>query len=269
MKINKLFVSVLFGFLLYGCGGQSSNAQTNGYQVISPPSTLNVPSYYTKYINASGIPIVANSIVSDTALFKMKYIVDIMVWKDAATQQQLLANLKRILIIPKADGMTSLPEYVNLDQTNPLPNGETWNQRAQGVGWTAALPYMSCSEANLLESGYPLDRYSDQSICIHEFAHTVWEAGVVFRDSNAQSRLDALYAADASSGFLGNSYAGSIAREYWAEGVQAWFNAASCTNKADTPVCTNTALYQSEYGLWNEIGHWFASPYQLQSPIYP
>jgi hypothetical protein len=128
---------------------------------------------------------------------------------------------------------------------------------------------MSCSEANLLHSGWPLDRYVDESICIHEFAHSVFDAGIVFRDSGAQDRLTAAYNADVARGFLGTTYAGTNTREYWAEGVQAWFNAASCSNTANTPTCTQTALYQYDYALWNEIGHWFPAPYELQAPLYP
>jgi len=249
--------------LLAACGGNVAYAQ-----VQAPPSYLRLPSYYTKYVDASGIPVVSNSTVADAALYKMQYIVNVMIYRDPSVKQQLQAHLRRVLIIPKNDGMTSLPEYANLDQTNPIP-GSTWNQRAQGVGWTDALPYMSCSEANLLHSGYPLDRYTDESICIHEMAHTVFDAGIVFRDADAQNRLTALYNADVSRGLLGSTYAGTNTREYWAEMVQAWFNAASCSNPNNTPICTQNALYQYDLPLWNEIGHWFPTPSQLMAPIYP
>lgn len=252
-------------FLLLGaCGGGTAAAA--GVQ--APPAYLKLPAYYKKYLDAGGIPIVANGTVADAALFKMQAIVNTMISKDAAVKQQLQARLRRVLIIPRNDGMTSLPEYATLDQTNPIP-GSTWNQRAQGVGWTDALPYMSCSEANLLHSGYPLDRYTDESICIHEFAHTVFDAGIVFRDGDALNRLTALYNADVSRGLLGNTYAGSSVSEYWAENVQAWFNAASCTNPNNTPICTQNVLYKNDRPLWNEIGHWFPAPYQLSVQLYP
>ena len=244
----------------------SGNAAAAGVQ--APPAYLKLPSYYKKYIDAGGIPIVSNGAVADAALLKMQYIVNTMISKDGPVKQQLQARLRRVLIIPKADGMTSLPEYAALDQTNPIP-GSTWNQRAQGVGWTDALPYMSCSEANLLHAGYPQDRYTDESICIHELAHTVFDAGIVFRDGDAQNRLTALYNADVARGLLGNTYAGQNTREYWAENVQAWFNAASCTNPNNTPICNQNILYAYDRALWNEIGHWMPAPYQLSTPLYP
>lgn len=263
--------------LLGGCGGKAANdapaavtkaGSSQAVQVTTPPAYLNVPAYYTKYLDASGVPIVAHSTVADAALFKMKTIVDTMLWKDSYTRQQVVANLRRVLIIPKNDGMTTLPEYATLDQTNPIP-GSTWNERAQGVGWTQAIPYMSCSEANLLHSGWPQDRYTDESICIHEFAHAVWDAGIVYRDTGAQARLEKLWKADLDRGFLGTTYSSQNSREYWAEGVQAWFNAASCTNTNTTPTCTHNSLYWYDYPLWAEVGKWFYAPYQLTTQIYP
>ncbi len=267
MANKKIITTGLLGILLSVQIFLPSQAVAENH-VTAPPAYLRLPAYYQKYVDASGVPVVANSTVSDSALLKMKYIIDTMLQKDAFVRQQLIARLRRVLIIPKNDGMTSLPEYAQLDQTNPIP-GSTWNQRAQGVGWTEALPYASCSEANLLHSGWPLDRYIDESICIHEFAHTVYDAGIVFRDTTALARLTALYNADLQRGFLGNTYAAQTVSEYWAEGVQAWFNAASCANPNTTPTCTNLSLYQTDYPLWYEIGHWFPSPYQLQTQIYP
>ena len=265
MKVIKATAAGCVFLILSACGGGNAMA-ANGVQ--APPSYLKLPTYYKKYIDASGIAIVSNEAVDDAALLKMQYIVNTMVSKDEPTRQQVVAHLSRIVIIPKADNLTSLPEYATLDQTNPLP-GTTWDQRAQGVGWSEARPYMSCSEANLMHSGYPMDRYTDESICIHEFAHTVFDAGIVYRDPDAQKRLTALYNADVSRGLLGTTYAGTNTQEYWAEGVQAWFSAASCSNKANTPICTQYALYQTDPQLWNEIGHWFPAPYQLSIQLYP
>jgi hypothetical protein len=251
--------------LLLAASGCSAHA-ANGVQ--TPPPHLGLPSYYTKYIDASGIPIVSNSAVDDAALYKMQRIVNAMLNRDASVKQQVQARLRRVLIIPKNEGMTSLPEYANLDQTSPLP-GMTWNQRAQGVAWTDALPYVSCSEANLLHSGYPLDRYTDESICIHEMAHTVFDAGIVFRDPDVQNRLSTLYNAAIRRGMLANTYAGTNTSEYWAESVQAWFNAASCSNRNNTPICTQTALYQLDPSLWKEIKNWFPTYAPQATKLFP
>jgi hypothetical protein len=259
-------LAVLVATALTACGGdngsidaveqsatlKSAKAAASVGAITLPPANLHANPYYTKYIDASGIPILANGVVADAALIKMQYIVQRMVERDPWTRDALVRNLKAVLIIPSGRGMTSLPEYSNFDAS--------WNDRAQGVGWTQSLPYSSCSEANLVHAGYPLDRYVDESICVHEFAHTVFDAGIVARDSGAQIRLNNLYQAAVKSGYLGNSYAAATVSEYWAEGVQAWFNAASCSNRQSSTICTNSELWQKDPGLWQEIGSWFPLP---------
>jgi hypothetical protein len=221
--------------------------------------------YYKKYVEASGIPIVASAEVGDKALLKMRDVVDTMLKKDPATREALAKNLKGILIIPKDKGMTTLPEYANLDKTNPLP-GQSWNDRAQGIGWTPSLPYVSASEANLLHSGSPQDRYPDESIYIHEFAHAVFDAGIASRDPGARSRLNNLFADAKANGYLQNSYAASNPSEYWAEGVQAWFNAAA-GNGSSTTIGTNKQLHDADPKLWNELHRWFPAPDELTHAI--
>jgi len=263
--VRLAYRALLVLLLLLAASDNTPALAADGVQ--TPPSQLGLPSYYTKYIDASGIPIIANGAVDDAALYKMQRIVNVMLERDASVRQQVRARLRRVLIIPRNEGMTSLPEYTNLDQTAPIA-GATWNQRAQGVAWTDNLPYVSCSEANQLHSGYPQDRYTDESICIHEMAHTVFDAGIVFRDTDAANRLTALYKAAVKRGALGNTYAGTNTSEYWAESVQAWFNAASCGNPSNTPVCTQKALQQSDPLLWNEIKQWFPMPTQ-PATLYP
>ncbi len=268
---KKLLYLLLLLFCVHADVHAQAAASSFGSQnVTAPPNWLSLDrSYYKKYLDASGVPIVASSTVSDAALKKMKYIVNRMLEKDWHTRQAVVTNLKRVLIIPKDQGMTSLPEYRNFDQTFPIP-GSTWNERAQGVGWTAENPYVSCSEADLLNSGAPSDRYTNESICIHEFAHTVFEAGIMKRDNNAYTRVLNLYNDALRRGYITTSmYAGATVHEYWAESVQAFFNSANCYDLATTPVCTNMALYNQDRNMWNEVGKWFYAPYQFTPQMYP
>ncbi|MFT0175020.1 hypothetical protein ACLKMY_40200 [Paraburkholderia mimosarum] len=223
--------------------------------------------FYKKHLDASGIPIVARAEVADSALSKVRRIIDRMVSKHVVIRRRLARNIKGFLIIPKGSEMTTLPEYADLDQRFPLPSGEKWDKRAQGVGWAPDYPYVSCSEANLLHLGLPFDRYPNESICIHEFSHAVLNAGILFEYPSFASRIDALYE-NAKNTYLGNSYAGENRDEYWAEGSQAWFNAADCTNRAKSPTCTIHELYQIDPHFAREISKWFPFPFE-GSPIFP
>ena len=67
---------------------------------------------------------------------------------------------------------------------------------------------------------------------IHEFAHTVLEMAVEPDDPDFVARLDDAYAEALAAGLWSDTYAASDINEYWAEGVQDWFDA---NRDADPP----------------------------------
>jgi hypothetical protein len=68
------------------------------------------------------------------------------------------------------------------------------------------------------------DRWRGESICVHEYAHTMHSGAwsVAIPDFNV--RLDAAFRAATAAGKYANTYAGSKLSEYLAEGVQDWYN---------------------------------------------
>jgi hypothetical protein len=92
-----------------------------------------------------------------------------------------------------------------------------WSYRARGLAGGS----VSCGEENLL--GFPGDPWQGENIFIHEFAHGL--QGVIGGiDEPFNARLAALYEEAKQSGrFRGYAIEGGIG-EFWAEGVQAWFN---------------------------------------------
>jgi hypothetical protein len=115
-----------------------------------------------------------------------------------------------------------MPEYKNLDKDFPLPNGQSWDDRARGLGATPNIPLSSGAEENIL--CYPQDVYKGENILIHEFAHTVLIMGVEFTESKFRNRLTTAYNAALAKGLWDNTYADDTVDEYWAEGVQDYFN---------------------------------------------
>ena len=115
-----------------------------------------------------------------------------------------------------------MPEYKNLDKDFPLPGGESWDARARGLGATPFIPLGSGAEENIL--CYQSDRYLGEDILLHEFAHTVLIMGVQFADSGFRNRLTTAYNAALSKGLWANTYADDTVDEYWAEGVQDYYN---------------------------------------------
>ena len=92
------------------------------------------------------------------------------------------------------------------------------------VAWEAARrdPFCSCAEENLL--GYPGDPYAAECILIHEFAHNIHLRGLVNVDPTFDLRLEATYDAAMKAGLWKGKYASVNHHEYFAEGVQSWFD---------------------------------------------
>tara|TARA_R110002096_G_scaffold408075_4_gene607087 strand:+ start:6241 stop:7098 length:858 start_codon:yes stop_codon:yes gene_type:complete len=210
-----------------------------------PPNSLGLDPFYEKYVDAGGIPIVASAAVSDDAFLVACEIVSHMVSQRPDVVAALVANDVRVGIISVNDGTTDMPEHRDLDTDFPLPNGETWDDRTRGVGATHAAPLASVGEENLL--GLVADRYFGQSILVHEFGHTVFDLGIATADPDTSDELDEAFRLAQASGLYGASYAGTNSQEYWAEGVQSWYD--TNPNVDGNPVETRDDLMQMDADL--------------------
>mgnify|MGYP002223814976 CR=1 FL=1 len=72
---------------------------------------------------------------------------------------------------------------------------------------------------------YPNDRYLGENILVHEFGHTVLLLGIAQIQPSFLNRLKVAYANAMSKSLWKNTYAATNWDEYWAEGVQDWFDA--------------------------------------------
>jgi len=94
------------------------------------------------------------------------------------------------------------------------------------VFWTAA-PRPRRLAGELREENilcYPGDPYSTENILIHEFAHAMHGEGLKAIDPTFDSRLKAAYQSAIKRGLWKGTYAAVDRSEYWAEGVQDWFD---------------------------------------------
>jgi len=100
----------------------------------------------------------------------------------------------------------------------------TFDDGTRGLGATVACPVMSVGEENLLPGRLVDPKYPDESILVHELAHTVMNLGL--RETSwYQDIKDAYAAARRSNAYDLTSYCMQNADEYWAEMTQAWFRA--------------------------------------------
>lgn len=221
-----------------------------GVTTPSPLLGLKLDFFYRKYLDASGLPVLASHRVDDKALHIAQNIVAQML----ANCPDVLAELKRLKIrigvIGKVEQTCDLPEHRDLNTAFP---GTDWNARTRGVGATVERPLTSCGEENLLKLFD--DRYAGQNILVHEFAHTV-HLGKRRIDANWDNSLKAAFEAARVAHLWENTYAGSNYEEYFACGVQAFYNVAAEASPANgiyNFVNTREELKDYDIRLYNLI----------------
>ena len=168
-------------------------------------------------------------------------------------------------VIGKNDQTTDLPEYVGL-----RTKADFWNKRARGLGATSAAPASSVGEENLL--GLVTDRYRGESIMVHEFAHTLHTMGLNSLDPRFEPRLKETFARANKKQLWAKSYAATDHLEYWAEGVQSYFDANMPVSRPDgihNGVATCVALKQDDPELYNLIDKTLKSPKWKWTPPNP
>jgi alpha-glucosidase len=188
-------------------------------QITIPPAYLELDSFYEKYMNVNGIHVISSWRVPDSCFYAayitVKALTDIL---PAEVMESLTRHNTRIGIMARYEGTTDIPEHAHLANDTTL----NWDVRARGLGGTVRLPLTTCAEENIL--AYQIDKYHAEDILIHEFAHTIHYVGIAPIDDNFNSRLQASLDEAISNGKWVNTYAATNIAEYWAEGVQSWFN---------------------------------------------
>jgi len=186
-----------------------------------------VPNFYAQRVSAHGYPIVGSAKVDPHALQEAAYLVDLMLAKRPDVREAMILSGSRLCIMAWDEFTTDLPEFAWLANTplREVSGGRSkdfWDARARGLGGSETDPFCSCGEENLL--GYPGDPYSTECILIHEFAHNIHLRGLINVDPTFDDRLIKTYHAAMAAGLWKGKYASVNHHEYFAEGVQSWFD---------------------------------------------
>jgi hypothetical protein len=202
-----------------GMGGQggSAGACTEVTPVPEAVRTrLSLDPFYEKHVDARGLSVLGSAEPSDESLRLACKLVNNMLSQRDDVRQELIRRKARFAIIGKDEGTAEIPEYGYRD--GPQEDIDYINQRARGLGGLVA----SCGEENIL--CLDADRYPRESICVHEFSHTISTYGLYSAEDGFEAALEAAYDAALASGILDDSYRNSSLQEYWAEGVQDWYD---------------------------------------------
>ena len=221
--------------------GDSPAPLKGSTQVGPPPAALKVPAFYTKYVDANGYPIVGSAKVNDYALKEAAYLVNLMLAKRPDVRAAMVKSGSRMCVMAYNECTTDMPEYAGLTPK------DYWDARARGLGGSEDDPICSCAEENLL--AYEGDPYAAECILIHEFAHNIHLRGMVNVDPTFDGRVQKVYEAAMKAGLWKGKYASVNHHEYFAEGVQSWFDNNRVNDHDHNHVNTRALLLEYDPGL--------------------
>lgn len=262
--MNKILYPVIL-ILMFSCcmndkkriSQDNKELQENiQWMITTPPKSLNLDIFYKKYVYVNGIHMLSSQRVPDSALYAA---CDIIMYMTEALPLEVLQELTkrntRVAVMARYEGTTDIPEHAYLANDTSL----NWDVRARGLGGEIDLPLTTCAEENLL--CYQIDKYHAEDILIHEFAHTIHGVGILPIDPQFNDKLQKSLDDAIQQGKWEMTYAKTNVYEYWAEGVQDWFNVNAEVPLPDgkhNHVNTRSELKQYDPGL-----------YQLLAGIFP
>jgi hypothetical protein len=211
------------------------------WEITAPPSELKLSSFYEKHVSVNGYPVVSSGKVNDYALKEAAYLIDMMLARRPDIKEAMIESGSRMIVMAHNEYTTEVPEHAHLKPK------EYWDARARGLGGSRSDPVCSCGEENLL--AFEGDPYSTENILIHEFAHNIHYRGMDRLDDTFDDRLKKSYEAAMEAGLWKGKYASVNHAEYFAEGVQSWFDNNRQPDHDHNHVDTRAELLEYDPGL--------------------
>jgi len=250
-KSTVLTTTLGHRFVLVG-REDNSQATVTSEMTVQAHRIGGVPAFYTQQVEAQGYPIVASARVNPHALKEAAHLIGRMLARRPDVREAMIRSGSRLCILAHNEFTTDQPEFAWLagermpDQPT-LSGREYWDARARGLGGSETDPFCSCGEENLL--GYDGDPYAAECILIHEFAHNIHLRGLLNVDPTFDPRLKAAHAAAMKAGLWKGKYAAVNHHEYFAEGVQSWFDNNRENDHDHNHVNTREELLDYDPGL--------------------
>ena len=252
LHIRKSLFLLAALFTLAACTGKEG---LSSFRVQHVPDSLQLDSFWQKYVDCNGIAIVASWRVPDSCLcqaYKTLYAMTSML--PPRVLKAMVDYGTKVGVMARYEGTTDVPEHRYLKSDTSL----NWDVRARGLEGTLENPMTTCAEENILH--YQIDPYYDEDILIHEFAHSIHLIGLKQVDPDVDAKLQALMDAALAEGKYQDTYARENFIEYWAEGVQDWFNVnmeSPMPNGKHNWVNTREDLKAYDPGLYDFIAQYF------------
>jgi alpha-glucosidase len=170
--------------------------------------------FYKKHVDYKGFSILGSANVSDEALLEARYLIDQLLGDREDVLKAMIKRGCHFMVMAPTEMTTDVPEQRGM-KNDPKTD---WDKRARGLGGKLS----SCGEENLLN--LKGDRYRSENILIHEFNHAIHQYGLREVDPTFDDRLREAYKKAMDKGLWKDTYVATNHSEYWAEGVQAYFD---------------------------------------------
>ena len=211
------------------------------HNIEAPPAEMKLDPFYKKYVNANGYPIVSSEKVDDHALLEAAYLVELLLKQRPDVRDAMVRSGSRLTVIAHNEFTTDIPEHRHLTPK------DYWDRRARGTGGSKTDPVCTCAEENLL--AYRGDPYDKECILIHEFAHSIHLRGMTNVDPTFDDRVKKAFESAKAQGLWKGAYASTNHHEYFAEGVQSWFDNNRPPDHDHNHVDTRRELKEYDPGL--------------------
>jgi alpha-glucosidase len=249
MLIALTFAAAIGSTVATHADAGDADAWLSSARVGTVPESLNIDPFYAKHVDVLGLPVVSSARVADAALLEAGYWLHRMLENRPDVAEAIVAGGVRFAVLAAGEFTTDIPEYADLEPK------DYWDRRARGLGSTPERPVVSCGEENLLR--LEGDPYLTESILIHEFAHTFHQMGLNVLAEDFDARLSDIYGQAMDEGLWEGKYAASNPAEYWAEGVQSYFDTNRPPDHDHNHVDTRAELAEYDPRLFRLIDEAF------------
>jgi dipeptidyl aminopeptidase/acylaminoacyl peptidase len=225
--------------------------------VTAPPAKFKIDPYYTKFTFAREFIVLGSSQVSDEALLKANDIIRKMFAYRHDILKAMIADGARLIVLGRHEKLSDLPEFNHAANQAEFDEVRYWD-------YTPNQKLMVVPEENVL--GLPGEPFARKCMVLSVFAKALYhvaglrsvdpdfergrakqqyELRVKRLDVEFDHRLGKLQETAAAKGLWKGTAAARSRAEYWAAGVDAYFDAAGDTqppNLADRPINTREDL---------------------------
>jgi dipeptidyl aminopeptidase/acylaminoacyl peptidase len=252
--------------------------------IIAPPIKFKIDPYYTKFTYAREFPIFGSNRVSDEALLKANDTVRKMFAYRHDILKAMVEDGARLLVLGRDEKLSDLPEFKSSKSTAGF-------DEARYLDYEPELKLMIVPEENVL--GLPKEPFAGECMVVNVFAKGLYqvtgqrpvdpdfdkrrekqqyELRVKRLDVEFDHRLQKNYDDATERGLWKGTPAASDRREYWASGVEAYFDAAGdgvAPKGADRPITSRESLQKYDLALYALVDETMAYKEQVDWRFKP